>query len=452
MMSVFVLVSCASSKKNNDESSVNSENNKGKKTDKKKKQNFVGWIDGSLDPIAYEKGIVKIRAIPSLGSFNISAVNARGKAVPVLLSSNEYVSTSFYLYTEKRIYKLAAGAGVRCSAKLNDDGIELYYSIKNVADVDIVISCFSSTENAQVDMIKFSAGIQNISSRNEKFALKAIFDTVLGESDKYHFYLPDGTSIKNENQFPNAGEGIKPWIISKNDKASIQFLFYGADITKPEYVYAANYSTLDTQNWYPNLLTFRSFDTVYAYNNSALGINWSAATIKPEQNASYIMYAALAVEEDSPRGQYFIHPELYSEKPEKEEKREVIPEETEFVEEPVIEPVTKSTSVKNQEPVVEEKVPEPVVEPKPKTEQPAKQEPKPRIREKKEPETPAPEDIPVVQFDVLSLSKEQLEPEYIQNLINRITVLEESGQAVNRAELLQLNAELDAILEILRQN
>ena len=59
--------------------------------------------------------------------------------------------------------------------------------------------------------------------------------------------------------------------------------------------------------------------------------------------------------------------------------------------------------------------------------------------------------VPQVKFDVTSLSKEQLTTEYIQNLLDKIANLEQSGTALNRTELLQLNAELDAILSVLRQ-
>ena len=54
-------------------------------------------------------------------------------------------------------------------------------------------------------------------------------------------------------------------------------------------------------------------------------------------------------------------------------------------------------------------------------------------------------------YDKDNLSKEQLTLEYVQNLIDRISALEENSSAVNRKEILQLNAELDAILSVLKQ-
>ena len=60
-------------------------------------------------------------------------------------------------------------------------------------------------------------------------------------------------------------------------------------------------------------------------------------------------------------------------------------------------------------------------------------------------------EIPDVKFDVATLSREKLSQEYVAGLMERIANLEDSGENVDREELLMLNAELDAILEILRQ-
>ena len=54
-------------------------------------------------------------------------------------------------------------------------------------------------------------------------------------------------------------------------------------------------------------------------------------------------------------------------------------------------------------------------------------------------------------YYIMNMTKEQLTPEYIQALIERIEELEKDTSAVSRQELLQLNAELDAILMYLRQ-
>ena len=56
-----------------------------------------------------------------------------------------------------------------------------------------------------------------------------------------------------------------------------------------------------------------------------------------------------------------------------------------------------------------------------------------------------------VPFDIETIGAEKLNYQYIQSLIDRINSLEGDDQNLDRNELLRLNAELDAILEKLRQ-
>ena len=59
--------------------------------------------------------------------------------------------------------------------------------------------------------------------------------------------------------------------------------------------------------------------------------------------------------------------------------------------------------------------------------------------------------IPNVEFNVNGIPKEKFTPEYIQKLLDRISELEKDTSVANREEILQLNAELDEILSVLRQ-
>lgn len=56
-----------------------------------------------------------------------------------------------------------------------------------------------------------------------------------------------------------------------------------------------------------------------------------------------------------------------------------------------------------------------------------------------------------VTYTIGTLQEAQLDPKYIEDLLNRIRWLEAEPEKVDRNELLQLNAELDAILEKIRQ-
>ena len=262
---------------------------------------------------------------------------------------------------------------------------------------------------SHVDMVKISAEIKNVGQKTDEFALRLVLDTILGETGDYHFFGADNTPIKNEALYRSMKE--QRWIFSRNSNADMQILFDGADITPTETVALANYATLEQTSWEPDMVVYRTFDTVLSYKNSAIGINWPAVRIRPEQTSKVVFYIALAADGKLPQGTIFVGgkaPEPVKAEPEME----------------VVFPGEKLVPAPIEEGVVDTK-----------------------------PVTPVDEfavrrDVP---FNVNNLSKEQLTLEYVQNLIDRISALEENSSSVNRKEILQLNAELDAILSVLRQ-
>jgi hypothetical protein len=244
------------------------------------------------------------------------------------------------------------------------------------------------------------------------------------------------------------------WIVSKNAKANLQIILDGEGITPVESVAIANYSTLDTKKWEADMTTFRSFDTVLSYNNSAVGIYWPAVKLEPEDDMSSIFYVSLAAGEKTPGGAAFIVAQ----------SAEVEEEEASAQEKPVTHEATETVK---EEPKVQniQAVKEEDVKTEPKKEEPKKEEPKkeePKVTEPKtttpqtEPEEPKPQSVPAVEEKTPStdsgISLDKLSVDYIQQLLDRIESLEEDGSDTNKEEINALNAELDAILTILNAN
>ena len=150
-----------------------------------------------------------------------------------------------------------------------------------------------------------------------------------------------------------------------------------------------------------------------SYNNSAVGITWPRHRLGPDEQFTEVFYLSTALGEREPSGAAFILG-IEPEKPETTDKKE-------------------TTEVVQTEP-------EQTVEVK--AEEPQKEEVK---QEEQTSNIP-----PYVPFDVKTITAQQLSPEYIQKLLNRIAALEESDESLDREELILLNAELDAILEALR--
>lgn len=396
---LFGLVSCKSA----DVVGKSEVKNEAVKQDDKNTEdkNYTSWIESAKEGNRLKSGIIRIKTKPHLGTFNIGVINDDNKDVSVLSSSNEYTSTSLYLKTSKKIYKLTAGSGVYTKSFVGKNAIRLLYNIPKVADVAVDMYCFPSETPGDDDMIRVTATITNKGKKNETFSLKAILDTVLGESDKYHFYTSDGMPVKNEVMFRTMQN--QKWVLSKNELASMQLLFDGSDCTAPSLVALANYSTLEKRSWEPDMLSYRAFDTVLSYNNSAVGVIWQESKIAPLETSKNVFYIALASDLRKPNGDKYLFHEEYLEDEE-----------------------TEKTKVQNTQKMGE---PADVLEITPS---------KPEVSES-------------VDFTVKKLGKEQLSPEYVQALLDKIASLEENKPDINREELLQLNAELDAILEALRQ-
>ena len=374
---------------------------KSEKEIQKERNNFSGWIDPKGRSIDEVYGSIKLRIRNKIGSFNIAIVDEEAKkTIPVLSTSDEYTTSGFYLKAGKKIIELNKDSSVRKSTWKTDNGAAVGYRIDDLADVIVYFDTFRSSEDFDVDSIKVTVKVTNMSKKKDYFAVKAILDTILGETDRHHFYDCKNMPVKNEVSYRELEDNY--WFLSKNSSGSLQIILAGGECTKTDLVALANYSTLATKNWEPDLLSYRAFDTVLSYNNSAVGITWPRHRLGADEQFTEVFYISTALGDREPSGADFILG---------------------------IESETESTEKKDSDK-------------KEQTEEVKAEETK---QEEQTSNIP-----PYVPFDVKTITAQQLSPEYIQKLLNRIAALEESDESLDREELILLNAELDAILEALR--
>ena len=398
-------VKASSEKEKDSKKSKKKAKKKSEKEIQKEKNNFSGWVEPRGRSIEETFGSIKLRIRNRIGSFNLAIVDEEEKkTMSVLSTADEYTTSGFSIKIGKKIIELNKDSSVRKSAWKTDTGVALGYRIENLADIIVYFDVFASSPDYDTDSVKVTVKVSNMSKKKEYYAIKVLLDTILGETDRHHFYDSKNAPVKNEIAFRDVEDN--KWFVSKNSSGALQIIVGGGDCTQVELVALANYSTLDIRNWEPDLLSYRAFDTVLAYNNSAVGITWPRHRLGAGEQFTEVFYMSTALGDRIPSGASFIlgiEPEVKTE-PVEEVQVEQIPDS----EEPKVEEVQENT------------------------------------------ETPSTTIPPYVPFDVKTITKQQLSPEYIQKLLDKIAALEESDDSIDREELILLNSELDAILEALR--
>ena len=368
-----------------------------------------------------EFGIIRLRTKSKYGSYTLGVIQGSGKTVQVLSNTDEYTTNGFYLKTGKKIYSLCTDGSVKHSLSGKKGGVVFKYDIPNTAEVNVDYTFFSSQKNDAIDMLKVTATVVNTGKRKEEYSFKAIFDTVLGEKTGNHFYTSDGLAVKNEVMYRTLQN--QKYFVSRNELAGMQMFFSGADCTEPAVLAFANKASFSKDRWEPALLIDKAFDTVFSYNDSAVCSVWKGVKLAPGEKYKIVYYIAFAAEGYVPTGDAFIYG-----------KNQQAPAETAGSAARPVEVI--SPYADGSQGLVDEFVP--VV-----SENSA-------ASVNPNPSTPAPVATDV-DLNIKNMSREQLTPEYIQALLDRIAALEEDSPTLNRQELLQLNAELDAILNYLRQ-
>ena len=383
---------------------------------KEKTDEFLGTVYIPEKKYTFGSGRIKIDLKNNGEAFNIYVIDEYDKEYPVFSETDGARHTYFCLKTGKSIYKLNESAGiVRSVRRLPEGNGQIAYTLQNNFQTVIDFAILRSSDSADDDIVKITAYVTNISKSKKVLSLKAIFDTHLGEGTPYHFMTSSGMKLNSERflAVPREAEDV----ISTNDYNSVQFLLYGNSVSPIETVALANKSLLSGNLWTPVITNSRSFNSFLAYNNSAVGLNWPLFILDKCETQTIVFYIAVATDGLPVQGLTFIQ-SLEQES----ESEEIVPEEEE----------TEEAEETEQAEEIEE----------PKEES---------SEETEKAEEPKKESAQNLEFVVPPITAEKLDYEYIQSLIDRIDALQSDPDTVDRIEVRLLNAELDAILEKIRQ-
>ncbi len=324
------------------------------------------------------------------------------KMIPVFDTIDASSNNRFYLQTDLMMYSLTKSSGVIGSQQFTENGFQVLYEITDLATIlfDYVFSASPGRNTDDFDLLSLSVQIVNKAKKTQNFALKAVFDTHLGEKTQTHFSTQLEPIIKTEMNFSRLVE--EGWIKSSDGLRSIQFNF-PESVSFPSFARLANKDFVLAQTWDMNGVAGRSFNSVYSYNNSAIALYWAAQKTDPERKAFFQL--SLSFAQDSLNPYRVVTAKVENQK----------------ISEPTLEKPSLDTAITEEKSGLEE-----------------------------------PFDDLSVQAEnpyayTKTITSDQLDKAYIEALLAKIEALENEDTSLDRTELLKLNAELDAILEFLRK-
>jgi flagellar motor protein MotB len=427
-----------------------------KEAAKKKKDDYTGWVYEPQKNFTLTNGDIKIDMRGSTGSFNMYAIPEIGNPIPLLATYDEFCSTFFSVMIGRKEYRLNREAGVKSEARKTQYGAQLAYTIPSKAEFVVDFSFMPSiATSTRVDMVRVTVYVINLGKSTQSFTVKGVFDTTLGENTLAHFSTAAHSRVNSEIQYGDMS--VEKWIRSSNEKAAVQFLLYGKGITSPKAVTLANRDVLASSTWLPVVHEARSFSSMLSYNNSAMAVNWKTAYLDPLKTDVITFYVSVATDGNDPAGKEFLaalaagKTALPSNLPNTvattnvAPQPQVVPQEaTESTYYEGMPPISGESTVSNSKASVLD------------TESPAETGSQSSYQQYVTPVT-APAARPAATTTAQpaatvknEITDAQLDPEYIQNLLDRIAKLESDPALVDKAEVKQLNDELDAILAKLR--
>lgn len=239
------------------------------------------------EPFEIARGAIKLVLYPDSGSFTIYKLSDIGKnRYEALYDDRDAAATSWFsVLSNGRVFKLAKKAGKPIAFTETQDGAKFVFTLTDDFQVEQEFTLVASPQGGSDPFVAIDTRIENTSGKDGVFALKALFDTTLGEGEGIHFYTDLRNRVSAETRLR---DGIErdAWIVSKKDSLALMLLRSGSGVTAPETVYLANWDRLNTLTWNPDFVEGRSFNTIYSINDSAILFVWPEKQLGPNEKLS----------------------------------------------------------------------------------------------------------------------------------------------------------------------
>lgn len=235
-------------------------------------------------------GNLKLKVFRKTGNFCLYSLLLRGKDnyMPLYDERSLGRDNKFYVFLNGKSYELKKRIGRPVKIEQADNVISVVFHLKDKVYVTQKLSFTTQTYGTSGPILKIETTIENITGKEAEIALKALFDTYLGEDRRVPIYTDVRTGIFNETILEPKFEKDSAVISANKDVACI-FLVKHTDATPLDNIYIANWSRLQSIKWLPQFIPGRSFSTKYFHNDSAVLFVWPKQYIDNKETTTTTM-------------------------------------------------------------------------------------------------------------------------------------------------------------------
>ncbi len=211
------------------------------------------------------------------GVVGIYTKNSEGSFTSLLDSKTFTQIPTFYVKYNSAIYPVSTEGGFKIVSTFRDNRATVVATLKNRVEVTLNFDIFPANVGENANSVKISSSIVNLSNSTKTVALKAIFDTWLGEHSLVHLVTSENDSITSEYEFDD--KSVDKWIDSQNNSAAVRFYIPEEQSDYIDSVVIANKSLLSQPRWGFIVYPDREFHSLNSYNNSAFSVTWKDVKI-----------------------------------------------------------------------------------------------------------------------------------------------------------------------------
>ena len=234
---------------------------------------------------------LKLTVFRKTGKFCLYSLSARGKSryIPLYDDRSLGRDNKFYVLYNGKSYELKKRLGKPVKIEQTDSAIHITYHFTDKFYVVQKLSFTAQSYGTSGPLLKIETVVENTGGDRADMALKAVFDTYLGENRRIPLYTDLRTGIFKETVLEPKFEKDSA-VISANSDAACMFLINHSEASVPENVYIANWDRLQSVKWIPSIVQGRSFSTKYFHNDSALLFVWPQERFENNEKLSVTMF------------------------------------------------------------------------------------------------------------------------------------------------------------------